>query len=109
MVCSVPWGRSTSSAEGMMSVLVTMKNMSNRKITSAIDDMEKADMGVRLRFRAMSDYILRLRSGCRLIEHIHELHGLALEVSHHFAYARGKIVVSKQGADAHYKAGHGGH
>ena len=42
IVCSVLCGRFTSSADGIMSVDVIIKNMSSRNMTSAMDDIEKA-------------------------------------------------------------------
>ena len=41
-LCSVLWGKESSSPVGKTNVEVTMKNMSSRKMTSVIDAIEKA-------------------------------------------------------------------
>ena len=49
--CLLAEGRDTRSALGTMSVLVTMKKMSSRKITSVIEAMLKTSVTLVLRFR----------------------------------------------------------
>ena len=43
------------------------------------------------------------------VEHVHELHGLALEQGHHGVDACNQIVVGKQSDDADNQAGNGGY
>ena len=55
-VCSEPCGRSTLMAFGDTMVEVIIKNISSKKIKSAIDDMLKLGDIVCLLFKAIRDY-----------------------------------------------------